>query len=141
MAYTEITADLVRSALNNTELTAAQSIAQQVGQSDPITNWITWSTNLVRGYVQQKFPLKYATGVPPSLVTPTMAIIVFKLLSRIAPALAEKHQKEYEDAMELLKMVGKGDFNPDDALTSEGSTIEVVSENERQATRTKMEGL
>ena len=53
MAWTDITADLVRSALNNTELTAAQTIAQQGGQSDPITNWITWSTNLVRGYVRQ----------------------------------------------------------------------------------------
>lgn len=141
MGYTTITVDLVRSALNNTELTAAQTVAQQGGQSDPIVNWITWATDLVRGYVQQKYPLKEAAGVPPSLVAATLSVIVYKLLQRIAPQLAEARKEDYDGALELLKMVAKGEFNPDDAATGSGSTIEVVNENERQATREKMAGL
>jgi hypothetical protein len=139
MAWTVITTDLVRSALNNTELTAAQTVAQQAGQTDPITNWIAWGTNFVRAYAKRQVTLE-AAGVPPALVSVAMAIIVYKLLQRIAPALAKERKEDYDQAMEVLNKLGTSegmDISEDTALPG----TPTILENERTITPGTADGI
>lgn len=139
MAWTEITADLVRSALNNTELTAAQTVAQGAGQTDPITNWIVWGTNFVRAYAKRQVALE-AAGVPPALVPVAMSIIVYKLLQRIAPALAKERKDDYDQAVEILKKLGTAegmDISEDEAVPG----TPTILENERTVTRETTDGM
>lgn len=142
MAWTTITEDQVRSQLSEAELAAMRTLSLQGGATDPLIHQITHVTDYVRGFVRQVMDLE-AAGVPPSLVVPAIDIIVYRILQRVAPTLAEKRKPLYDEALRLLDKVAKGDFDPTDGVTANDAAIgfELVCYQPRVATRPALAGL
>lgn len=144
MAWTVLAESHLLESINDAELQQYRTIHTQAGQSDPVAGTLENVSNLVRGYVNQQNDLE-ATGIPPSLITAAVDIAIYRLAKRVSDALAEKKKPAFDEAMELLAMVAKGEFAVEDAETvSEGpevAPVEIVSAPARKTTRTKLEGL
>lgn len=150
MAWTTLTEDMVLSALNNAELTAAKTIALKSGQTGTsvVANLITWTTDMVRGMAKTQVEPP-STGVPPSLVLAALDIVIFRLLNRINPELAERRKTAYEDAMAMLKDVvdGKLEIDVGDSglsgvpMINDESTYTTMEINDRTITHDTCDGM
>jgi len=108
MAWTVIDADRVLSRLSSAETAAARTVSLGVGQTDPLTYQIEDATNFARGYLSNQVTLE-AAGVHPMVVGPTCAIIIYNLLLRVAPNLAELRKQAYLDALKFFEAIADKD--------------------------------
>lgn len=121
MAWTTITLDDVKAALSAAETSAISSVSVDVGQSDPITKRIQYTTDMIRGYIRRRFPVG-VSGVPAGLVDPALSIIIYHGLMRVAPQLAEKRKPDFDAAMKILDDVKAGDWAPEEPTTETTET-------------------
>src|SRR6266436_2979773 len=104
MAWIAITSTDVLNALNNAEANAAQTVALGSGQANPLPAIITYATEEVRSYIRSRHRVG-PTGIPQGFFPAALALICFRLLERVSPALADKRKSAYSDAISFLQKV------------------------------------
>lgn len=145
--WTTLTADDVRTRLAAAELAALQTAALASGQTDPLPEIVAAVTDEVRGYIAANHAneLGVAGAVPPRLVSAALAIIRYRLATRlpVKSLLTEDRVKENEAAIRLLERVAAGQFAIEDADGNEqsGVHIEQASTPTRTASRSTLAGL
>ncbi|MDR2981861.1 MAG: DUF1320 domain-containing protein [Puniceicoccales bacterium] len=114
MAWISLTVERVASRLTGPEMDAVESAAKDPRQPDPLKEVVEFTVNEIRGRVKacRKNKLGPAGTIPDQLVGTALAIIRFRLLSRLpVPALnTPAREKEYDDAIKLLADVASCKF-------------------------------
>ena len=110
MPWQTITEDDVRARLSGPELAAYKTAALATSQTDPLPEVISQTVAEVRGYIAacERNTLEEGETVPSKLVSATVAIIRYRLITRLplnAASLLETRRDEYKDAVALLKEV------------------------------------
>jgi phage gp36-like protein len=118
MSWRTLIAADVQTQLSGEELEKLQTAVLADGQADPLPGIITQVTDEVRGYVGGHSGNALGTGstLPPQVIGAAIAIVRWRLCGRLAigggAALLQtpQRQKDYEDALEFLKAVRKGEI-------------------------------
>lgn len=98
----------VLAALNNAELTSYRNVAKQEGQSDPLTEVIASVMDDIRGACAAGENKLNVVGIPASLRTTAIDIVIYRLANRVAPNLAEKRKPAHDEAITRLTKVEEG---------------------------------
>jgi hypothetical protein len=119
MSWIAITEDDVKTRLAGAELAAYKSAALAQGQANPLPEVIAQVVSEVRGYIaaNQRNFLSLGELIPDKLLSATLAIIRYRLLTRLPIPVAEDRKQESEAAIRLLERVADGKFaieEPDD---------------------------
>ncbi len=152
MSWITLTSDDVRRCFAGPELTALQSVALGVGQSDPTTEVLAQITNDVRGYVAgcARNTLGEAGTIPEELKAAALALVAVELCGRlpVKSFLTEGRKTAAENALTKLRDVAACRFAIVPPVTAApaaeqagGGAAELVSSTCRQATRRKLSGL
>lgn len=121
------------SALNSAE--SAGYNAAVTGEIDPADEIVRTTTHEVRGYVAANSSNRLAAGetVPERVEHHALAIIRFRVLSRLDVPISDARTLEYKDARDYFKQVAAGkvaiDRAPEaetDATPAPGSEIELL---------------
>ena len=139
MSWQTLTTENVKTRLTGSELTALQTSALADGQADPLPEIITTVVDEVRGYISAGgYTLETGTTVPSKLVSATLAIIRYRLATRlpVKSLLDENRVREYQDAVKLLERVADGKFAIEEATTATTETIGGASPSMTSKTRT-----
>lgn len=126
MAWQEITTANVKTRLTGAELTAMQTAALASGQTDPLPEIITTVVDEVRGYIAAGgFSLEEGSKVPSKLVSATLAIIRYRLATRlpVKSLLDQNRIDEKNDALALLERVSNRKFMIEEPTTVEDEAI------------------
>ncbi len=147
MAWIELTADHVRSAMSAPELAAYQSAAAGAGQ-DPLADIIRTAVNEARAHIADCRANKLAAGltVPERVIHHIVAIIRFRMLTRVDGEVSEDRRTEYRTAVQFFQRVSECRVQieqPEGETDESGGAqaIDVVSSHGRISTRETLGGL
>jgi phage gp36-like protein len=139
-------ADVTR-AMAGPEATGYRAELLASGETDPlpgiVASVVAEVRDSVRSCAKNVLPLRTDT-IPPGAVHHAVAIARYRLLTRTGMDVGEDRRREWEAAGRFLERIARCEqyVEPDeDAAGSPGSTLKMVSGNERQMTRSKMRGL
>lgn len=150
MPWQQITEIDVRDRLSGPELAAYKSAALAVGQTDPLPGIIQQSVDEVRGYIAAcaRNSLEEGAAVPSKLVGATVAIIRYRLISRLplnSAALLDTRREEYKDALRLMEQVSACKFAVEEPTIKSTEVISAPSPSysgrSRRFTRDQQEGI
>lgn len=149
MSWITITEEDVKTRLAGAELTAFKTAALSPGQSNPLPEIISQVTDEIRGYVAAcaHNTLDAAGTVPPRLLAPALNMIRYRLATRLPGMkglIDELRQKEYNDALAVLKDVAACRFaveDPDGDATSTTSPTPDIVVPTRRFDRCSQEGI
>lgn len=108
-----VTAD-IKTQLSAREYTAVYQNGTEPGDTDPTAAIITAAVDMVRGAIASHRPniLGAAATVPETLIDPTVAIIVWRLMGRsggqVIDGEANPRRDAYKDAMRMLERIAEG---------------------------------
>lgn len=117
--------------VTETDLTSALSAAevgafkQSAGRGQPVAQQIAETVAFVRGCIRSGGRCKAdadETTLPESLVAPAMDWLRFRFLTRMNLAVNEARTKLYEDARRLFDAIARGEYVPEGAEETDGST-------------------
>ncbi len=149
MPWQTITETDIRDRLSGSELTAYKSAALATGQTDPLPGIIAQTVDEVRGYLAAAATVALGEGttVPSKLVSATVAIVRWRLLTRLplnSAALLETRRQEYQDALRLLEQTAAGKFLVEEPTTAAAEQMAAPrplwSARPRHFTRTTQDG-
>ncbi len=109
-----ITVADIKGQLSAREFTAVYQNGTEPGDTDPTTGIITSVVDFVRGAIASHRPniLGAVSTVPETLVDPTVAIIVWRLMARsggqVIDGEANPRRDGYKDAMRLMERIAEG---------------------------------
>ena len=145
--WRELTEADVLGVLNASETAAYQRAAAGDGQ-DVLADILGQVVNHCRGYIADNLENKLAEGLtlPERTIRPALHLIRKDLLTRLDMDVSEDRRKDAAEAIRFFERVADGKVQvelPTGATDDSGPThsIEVVSNNERQATRETLSGL
>lgn len=148
MAWRTLTEDDVVTGLTGPETAAYKTAALKAGQSDPVAEIIEQVVNEVRSHIADCERNTLAAGVliPERCILHAVAIIRFRLLTRLAVRATDEREQEYKDARRFLERVSECKVRierPDGEVDSESNkpSIGVVSAPDRRMTHDKLKGL
>lgn len=147
MAWITPSADDVKTRLTGAELVAFRTVALASGQADPITQIMLDCANEVRGYVAAGgYTMGAAGTIPPQTLAPALAIMAYRLATRLPLKVSDDRRKQYEDAIAYLRDVAAGRSLIETDASGEmapGATSVVISSrgSTRAVTSTGMRGL
>lgn len=149
MPWQTITETEIRDRLSGPELAAYKSAALATGQTDPLPGIIAQTVDEVRGYIAAAATVALGEGttVPSKLVSATVAIVRWRLLTRLplnSAALLETRRQEYQDALRLLEQTAAGKFLVEEPTTAAAEQIALPrplwSARPRRFTRSTQDG-
>lgn len=115
----------VQAYIDNSELSAALTIALASGQAAAIGVIIPDVTMEVRGYVRVRNTLGPAGTVPQELKTAAIDIMIYRIANRLRKnAIAKDKKTDYDASVEKLDKVAAGDFKVSAPVTA---TTDVTS--------------
>ena len=126
MAWTTLTATDVKTKLTGAEVTACQTAALASGQTDPLVEIVEQVVDEVRGYIAAGgFTLGDGTTVPSKLVSATLAIIRYRLATRlpVKTLLTTERVEENKEAIRLLERVSDGKFVVEEPTTASSEAL------------------
>lgn len=125
MAWISITADDVLTKLAGAELSVFRTAATAVGQADPLPEIIEQVVDEVRGYVAAcaRNTLGSAGTIPAKLKSATLAMIRYRLITRLPISIKEERKQEYRDALDLLSDVAACRFAVEEPTTATTETL------------------
>ena len=145
--WRELTEADVLGVLNASETAAYQRAAAGDGQ-DVLADILGQVVNHCRGYIADNLENKLAEGItlPERTIRPALHLIRKDLLTRLDLEVSEDRRKDAAEAIRFFERVADGKVQvelPTGTTDDSGPThsIEVVSTNERQATRETLSGL
>lgn len=148
MSWQTLSVDNVKTRLTGPELSALQSAALASGQEDPLPEIITTVVDEVRGYISAGgHTLETGTTVPSKLVSASLAIIRYRLATRlpVKSLLDENRIREYQDAVKLLERVADGRFAIEEPVTAtsevQGGSSPSMSSKTRIFTNSDEDGI
>lgn len=148
MSWQTLTTDNVKTRLTGPELSALQSAALASGQADPLPEIITSVVDEVRGYISAGgHSLETGTTVPSKLVSASLAIIRYRLATRlpVKSLLDENRVREYQDAVKLLERVADGRFAIEEPVTAstevQGAPSPAFTDKDRAYDKTSEDGI
>lgn len=148
MSWIAITTDDVKTRLAGAELTAYQTAALATAQTDPLPEIITAVVNEVRGRVAACAANQLdvdQTTIPDELLHHALAIIRYRLITRLPIAVKEERRKEYDDALAVLRDVAACNFAIEQPATASSEEIGApspsVKERKRKFTQTTEDGV
>ena len=109
MAWITLTESDVKGALTNDELSKYREAGATESEVDPLTPILANAMLEVRGYVGAKYPMA-VMGIPDVLKNDALDIVVHRLCKRLNMEEGEQRKKAYDDAIEKLTMIAKGDL-------------------------------
>jgi hypothetical protein len=146
MWKTPTEADLL-GVLNAAETSAYQAAAAGEGQ-DVLADALTAVANQCRGYIADNAANKLADGLtlPERVMLSAMHILRVEMLTRLDIEVSKDRMEAKRDAIRFFERVSDGKVQieqPTGAVDASGpvQTVEVISQNERQATRENLSGL
>jgi hypothetical protein len=146
MWKTPTEADLL-GVLNAAETSAYQAAAAGEGQ-DVLADALTAVANQCRGYIADNAANKLADGLtlPERVMLSAMHILRVEMLTRLDIEVSKDRMEAKRDAIRFFERVSDGKVQieqPTGAVDASGpvQTVEVISKNERQATRENLSGL
>lgn len=149
MSWQTITETDVRDRLSGPELAAYKSAALAIGQTNPLPGIIAQTVDEVRGYIAAAGTVSLGEGstVPSKLVSTTVAIVRWRLITRLplnSAAMLETRKQEYQDALRLLEQTASGKFLVEEPTTAAAEQISVPgprwSAHDRRFTRSTQDG-
>lgn len=147
MAWLELTIADVLGVLNEPETLGYQGAAAAAGQ-DPIVDSIRLVTHQCRGYIGDHSANKLAAGLtlPERCHLPALHMVRVEMLTRLDMEVSKDRESAKRDAIRFFERVSEGKVEieqPEGATDDSGpvTTIKVLSDNERQATRESLRGL
>ena len=133
--------------MNAAELAAYQSAVIGDGQ-DPLADITATAVNEARGFIGDCKENQLAEGltIPERIVHHVLAIIRFRMLTRLDLEVSEDRRIEYRDARKFLERVSECKVQleqPEGAVDTSGTgeTIELLEADDREFTRRKQSGL
>lgn len=137
MSWITPSADDAKTRLTGAELAAYRTAALAAGQADPLTQVMLDAVNEARGYIAAGgYAMGAAGTIPPQTLAPALAIICYRLATRLPIGVKEDRRKQYEDALAYFRDVAAKRTLIEQDTTGEmapGATSVVVSS--RGATR------
>jgi hypothetical protein len=148
MAWVSITEAMVAERLAGPELAAYKSAALGTGQTNPLPNIITRAVDEVRGYIAacRANTLGEAGTIPEKLLDAALAVIRYRLISRLPVTLTQSRIDEKDDALRLLKEVAACRFAVEEPTTAStealsGKSPRWTERTDREFTRTSQDGI
>lgn len=144
MIWITLTEDDVLTRLAGPELSAYRTAAKASGQADPLPEIISGVVQEARGRVAKAgYTAEDEDAIPEQIKHHVLAIIRYRLVTRLPLEVKESRRKEYEDAMQFLREVAAGDVVLDDAASGTMSTgsSQVISSRPTGITSTSLKGL
>lgn len=145
--WREITEADVQGVLSAPELAAYQEAAVADGQN-PMVDLITGVVHQARGYIADNPANRLAEGLtlPERCIRSALHMLRPDLLTRIDLEVSDDRRSAAREAIRFFERVADGKVQieqPTGAIDDSGAStqVEVVSSNERQATREKLSGL
>lgn len=117
--------------VTETDLTSALSAAevgafkQSAGRGQPVAQQIAETVAFVRGCIRSGGRCHAdadAATLPESLIAPAMDWLRFRFLTRMNIPVNEARTKLYEDARKLFDAIARGEYVPESAEETDGST-------------------
>ena len=137
MAWISIEEDDVKTRLAGTELSSYQTVALASGQSDPLPEIISQVVNEVRGYIAACASNTLGDGetIPDKLLAAALAMIRYRLTTRLPIEVTEQRELEYKEAIRLLERVSECKFAIEEP--EEADDEEISSPSPNIGTRTR----
>lgn len=125
MAWIAITEADVQSRLAGAELTAFKNAAKASGQADPVAELISQTVDEVRGYIAacSRNTLEAGQKVPSKLKSATLALIVYRINTRLPIAVTQERRDENERADRLMREVAACRFAIEEPTTASDESI------------------
>lgn len=147
MAWVTITEADVQTRLAGAELSSYRSAAKAQGQVDPLPEIISNVVAEVRGHIAacERNTLGDGETIPEKLMHTALALIRYRLITRLPLTVSEERKEEYRDATELLHRVADCKFaveEPETASDDEviASSSPSFTERTRNFTRADQDG-
>lgn len=147
MAWVTITEAMAKGAMSSPELDAVNLAAIASGQ-DPLADITATAVQEARAHIADCASNSLAEGatVPERCVHHILAIIRFRMLTRIDMEVSEDRRTEYRSALRFFERVAECKVAieaPEGATEASGATpsMETISSRTRVATRDSMKGL
>ena len=119
MSWVTPTSNDVLTCLAGPELIAYQTAAKAVGQTDPLPEILANVVDEARGYIAAGSGNKLDVDgtIPGVALAHVLAIIRFRLITRLPIAVKEDRREAYRDAIKFLQGVASGDIRIEDPAT------------------------
>lgn len=148
-AWTTIAATDLNVYLVGAQVSAMQTAALAVGQSNPFTPAMQDRTNYIRARISKRISISAtAYSVPPELKTAACMLIIEAMQPRIKIPLTEDQKTAITRAYKDLDIAATDDFpvsTPDDPeepdVQQAGGRVRIVSSRTRSATGSSMAGI
>jgi hypothetical protein len=140
MAWQTISEDDLREKMAAAEVSALQTAALATGQANPITGTIARVVDEVRGYIAAGgFSLEDGAYIPSKLVDATLTIVAWRAAMRlnVKSILSEARRSEYDQALQLLRLVATGKFAIEEPTTVEDEALGAPSPSMADKTLTR----
>lgn len=149
MSWDTISETDVLARLSRQEVEAYRAQPMDGGTDDPLSEIIAGAVAEARGRIAAHSANRLddtTTTVPDSVVHHLLAIIRYRLLTRLPLRVTEARRKEYEDALDFLKAIARGEVaieDPDGDGTGESvaPAAVVVESRSTRITGAQMAGL
>ncbi|MFH0907190.1 MAG: phage protein Gp36 family protein [bacterium] len=145
MAWIPITEDDVKTRLAGAELAAYKSRALAAGQADPLPEIIEQTVDEIRGYIAVRNTLQNGVTIPSKLKSAALALIVYRVITRLPVSVSRERTDENTRAEELLKLVADGKFRVEEATTpsteASGSQSPMITPRTRTFDRDSQDGI
>jgi phage gp36-like protein len=146
MSWSGITPESLATRLSQAELEALGTQQLDVWQADPVQEILTQVTDEIRGYIAVNAFNRVgpADTLPTQLHSAALAIARYRLLGRLAAGKSaddlggEFRQRDYDDAIRLLRDVAKGDYAVEQPATEGPEDISAGSPNWGSETKTDL---
>lgn len=148
--WREVLEDDVLTGISGPETVAYQSAALKEGQVNPLPEIIATVTDEVRGYIAgcSNNRLEAGSTLPRAVIHHTVAIIRYRLISRLPIRVSDEREQEYKDARSFLRDVSAcrvaieqpSTPAPADEQGRHGGT-EIARQGVRVTSRNKLSGL
>jgi hypothetical protein len=137
MAWITITENDIKTRLAGAELSAYTSAAKAQGQGNPLTEIISQVVSEIRGYVAAcaRNTLGAGATIPDKLLSAALAMIRYRLITRLPLSISEERKREYDDAISLLERVSDCKFAVDEP--AEASSEDISTPAPSMGTRTR----
>lgn len=129
MAWIAITEADVQSRLAGAELTAFKNAAKASGQADPVAELISQTVDEVRGYIAacSRNTLEEGQKVPSKLKSATLALIVYRMITRLPIDVSQERREENTRANSLMREVAACRFAIEEPTTADAEVISAPS--------------
>lgn len=112
-----ITIQDVAASINQDEIDAYSQLPEFKEEPDPVGDLISQVASYVRGFCRASGAVKIDTTnqytVPNSLISTAVAIIIYRMLSRMPLEVLETRKTAWQEAEEMLKRVASREFLPE----------------------------